>query len=400
MLNLNNAADFAKLTLSSASNALTQLAGLSASEWDIEEGAYGHPDANPSQPVVLFHVFRSPLDYGGAVDSITDQGGRRKVPFVFPYVDGQTTDDLGRKGEAFEINILLHGPNYRKAYTRLLKELNDARPGTLVHPVRGRVKVAAQDWTVTHSSDHRQAVALKVSFIEHNFDVSFQRVSVLQQNTVKSAITNALSYVGKIAAVITKVQANITVVQNFKTLATATLNDYSALFGSTLTKLNKTFSDGDTSDLPALLPVNSGIDSFPVAGTKDPFSETTAIVQAESVATLAAQQAIDVVKALRIQLNETIEIFGTITEGELIFHDEILELKRSSIAMQETLELGLQSSRAAIASYTLPRVMSLREVAFANGLTPDRAGEIELLNPSILSTNMVARGTILKVPTE
>jgi hypothetical protein len=42
--------------------------------------------------------------------------------------------------------------------------------------------------------------------------------------------------------------------------------------------------------------------------------------------------------------------------------------------------------------------MSLREAAFLNGVAPNRVQELDLLNPFLLSTNFIAKGTSIKVP--
>jgi prophage tail gpP-like protein len=42
--------------------------------------------------------------------------------------------------------------------------------------------------------------------------------------------------------------------------------------------------------------------------------------------------------------------------------------------------------------------MSIREVAFAVGLTPDDSEQLSILNPDLLSVNYIAAGTVLKVP--
>ena len=428
VLNLNTAAGFAKLTLSTASSALTALTGASADKWDIEEGAYGHPaDSGPRQKqeknllerfaanvveslgfggsgapegFVLFHVFKSSVEYHGAVDEITDEGGKRKVPFEFPYVDGQTTEDLGRKGERFTVNILLHGPTYMTAYKKLIKEFEDPKPGTMIHPVRGRLKCVAADWTTTHRSSERQAVALRVVFLEHNFDVAFDKVD----DTTKSALAQAIGFLAKIANVVNKIDSNISVVQSFKNFAIAAAQQYQAAYQDNLVRINKSFNTGQSDDLPALIPTSTGASQteFPTAiSPNDAFTgvDETAL-ETTTIAALAAQQAIDEVKALREQLNELIGTLSDVNDGQgsLIFYDEILDLKRSGIAIQNALELGIQSSNATILNYSVPRIMTLREVCFENGLSVDRAYELEKLNPSLLSTNKIDAGTVLKVP--
>ncbi len=421
-LNLNNPVDFAKATLSTASNALLTLTGLQGESWDIEEAAYGHPETSasinsgapkksltdillgPSKPglppgLVVFHIFKSAADYGAGVASVEDTGGRRKVPFVFPYRDGQTTDDLGRKGETFDFNILLHGQNYRTVYDKLMKEFNDPRPGTLVHPVRGRLIVAVQDWTITHSNDQRNAMALRVRFTEHNFNVAFTPLSSSgKPNSFKAALTSALEFFATADRILTAIESNIFVAQSFKSTVAAAIASYNDAYSATLTNLNSTFNNGSSSDIPGLVPSNTG-DNYPLAGSaSDVLSAVPTTSSSGTLSSaLAAQQAQDQVKALRVQLNSVIASMST-GEGAVLFYEEILDLKQSAIAVQDVLELGLQSSQARVSKYKTPRVMSIREVAFAIGFPVDDVIELELLNPQLLSVNELPKDTELTVP--
>lgn len=394
-LNLGNPADFAKATLSNLSGLLNSLTGLNNETWDIEESAYGHAPA----PLVVFHVFKSSQDYNGAVSSVQDTLSRRVVPFEFPYVDGQTTDDLGRHGETFDFDILLFGPHYYEAYIALIQEFNNPKPGTLVHPVRGRFTAKFKEATIIHKSEARQAVALRVKFVEHNFEISFQSA----KPSTKSALAKAVGFIGAISKVITAVESNVAVFTSIKNQLSALIKSYGSGYQAALVAMNTTFNQGTSSDIPGLLPTNSPTnEAFPSAASpSDPFSGLTPQqIQAQQSPALASLQAIDRVTALRNQLTAAILLMESANsdDGALIFYDEIVTLKQSSLALQKVLELGLQSSTATIKSYRVPALMGLREVCFANGIAVDRAFELEQLNPDILSANYIEEGTLLQVP--
>ncbi len=102
-LNINKALDFATLTNSIASDAALQALQIDRQYWLLTEGSYKGGGKDGQR--VVFHVMTSVLDYNGAVARVVDKGGRRKAKIGFPYVDGQTTDDLGRKAENFEVDI-------------------------------------------------------------------------------------------------------------------------------------------------------------------------------------------------------------------------------------------------------------------------------------------------------
>ena len=394
-LDLGNPTDFAKATLSGVSSLLNTLTGLNKSDWIIEESAYGHTESD----LVIFHVFKSTKDYNGAVGQVQDNISRRVVPFEFPYVDGQTTSDLGRNGESFDFDILIFGPNYYAAYIALLQEFNDPRPGTLIHPIRGRMTAKFKDATITHKSDARQAVTIRARFVEHSFEVSFKAASP----TTKSALADAVGFIGKINQVITKIDSNLNVLASIRNQIKALLGDYSTGYTAALVAMNTTFNGGSSSDIPGLLPNNPAAGTaFPSASDpNDPFSGLTPEqIQSQQSPALASLQAIDRVKVVRLQAAAAVASMSAANSGEgaLIFYDDSLVVKQSVLSMQKVLELGLQSSNATIKKYRVPHVMGLREVCFANGLAVDRAFELEQLNPSILSANLIPKGTILEVP--
>lgn len=386
-----------------ASALLTSLTGLIGSTWDIDEGSYGH---NGDQ--ILFHVFKTAVDnYAAAVDTVQDSGGKRKIPVVFPYTDGQSTDDLGRKGEIFDINILLFGPNYKKQYKALLAEFLDPTPGTLVHPVRGRINAVVDDWVVIHSSDKKQAVTMRVRFLEHTFTVDYSQSAV--PFTVPSALTAAVSFISKIAQGIAAVQSLAFIASNTRNLVTALMSGYQADYTNVLGQLNQTFNPSSSS-IPGLNPTVPGQSNqtFGVAASfTDVFTGTGALSQSQSsqsqslTAALATQQAIATVSAIRTSLESAIEKMEATESGQgsLIFFDQILAMKQSAQSMVDVLNLGIQTSKSVVVTYTTPRDMSVREVCFANGLKPDSAYDVEVLNPQLLSMNLIPEGTIVQVPT-
>lgn len=408
-LDLNTQSGFNALTggVGAASTLLQQLSGAIGSSWDIQESSYGHDGKQ-----VLFHIFKTSANYSAAVDNVQDTGGHRKVPIVFPYQDGQSTDDLGREGEVFDFNILIHGPNYKAQYKLLLAEFNKPTPGKLVHPVRGAITVAANHWTTMHSSTQKQAVTLRVRFIEHSFSVDYSTTPI--SKNVPSALTAAIGIIAKISSAITAVQSVEFVLANTKTLVASLLTGYLNSFNNSLSALNQTFNSSDVvngsggSLIPGLAPTVPGQDPtlFSVASSPtNAFAGTQSTVTSQGsqqlTAALASQQAIDNVSALRTSLEAAIVKIENSEDGQgsLIFYDEILLLKQSAIALQEVLELGLQTSKNAIVTYQTPRDMSVRELCFANGLTPDNSYDVEVLNPNLLSLNLIPKGTVVQVPT-
>jgi hypothetical protein len=396
----NKAPDFARSTMSDVRGIIEQFAGRDPNLWDLEEGSYNG---------ILFHVFKSSSEYQGELASVTDTGGRRKVKYMFPYQDGQTTDDLGRRPEQFDADILIHGDRYTVGLQSLLQELNKPTPGVLVHPIRGQLQVVPQDWTLTHQSDSRKAVIIKVTFIEHNFTIGDVRIS--KDKSVKGFLNKALDAFAAIDRVLARVQAATQFVFSVRQSVVQALANYKNGYAQVLGRMNTTFNGGNSADIPGLLPVNQGgllnpdgsnsSPFFPSLQTEDKFNAVPlSSLQNEVPATIAANDITKQVNALRADLADTINDMKAMGGGvgSLEFHDEILDLKQTAVDLQRTLEAGVASSQALVIDYTVPRVMSIREIAFANGLSPNRSGEIDLLNPALLSVNFIPEGTLVRVP--
>ena len=396
---LSSPADFSRITQQSLGQISQLIDGRDPAEWDLLEGSYNG---------VIFHVFRSKVDWQGALSRIQDTGGRRKVKYQYPYRDGQTTDDLGRKPGSFQMEILIHGIRYMQGFRALMAEFDKPTPGILIHPVRGQITVGVEDFQIAHTNDQRKAVALNVTFIEHNFTVG--NIRDLKDTSVKSKLAAALEIFKKIDATINKIEATTLFVRGVKNQLKALLEAYKTSNGQVLTTMNVAFNLGaGSNDIPALLPVNEGgtrdsngivttNDFLVVRSVSDPFNNLpVSLLSQTTQQALAATQIQKQIESVRNQAADLIEALID-NGGALEFYDDIIELRASVNQVQDVFESGVASSNAQVIDYVTPRLMSLREVAFANGIPVERVQEIDILNPSLLSTNFVPKGTSLKVP--
>jgi len=397
-LDLSNAADFAKLTVGGAAGLLSLFTGRGSTAWDIQEGAYYH---NPNSRV-LFHVFQSAVDYNAAVDQITDSGGRRNAKFLFPYKDGQLTEDLGKTPESFDINILLFGNRYMAAFNLLMQELNDPEPGILEHPIRGFITCKMESYTILHSSETRKAMAIRLNMVEHSFN-GFLSYGT-PPTTAPSALQKLADAFKKIDNAITRVEATLLAVRTVKNFIKQLLGEYKNRFASTGNNMNRTFNPGG--QIPALLPVQDGgiqgangevIDTGITAAVSP--NDTLASLPIEFTDTalgqaLATEQIFKDIETNRSQLTAIIAQLESLAggQGALEFYDVILDLRETAIDMQDAFEKCKQSSQIKLIDYVVPRVMTVREIAFANGVAVDDASQILLLNEEFQSANYFSKG--------
>jgi len=396
---LSDPADFSRVTQGSLKDVNALFGGRDPSEWDIVEGSYNG---------VVFHVFESKQQWDGALPRVTDTGGRRKVKYQYPYRDGQTTDDLGRKPGSFDMELMIFGPRYMLGFQKLIAEFDKSTPGKLIHPVRGEIVCAIEDYVVTHESQSRKAVQMRVTFIEHNFTIG--NIRQLRDSTVKSALSAALKVFAVIDAAIAKVEAATLLARAVKITINQLLGTYKSTTAITLTQMNATFNaKGGSADIPSLLPTNQGgtrnsdgsisSENFVVARSpSDPFNSVPlSDLSAEVILATAVNNLTKQVIARRAELAAIIQAI-TDNGAALELFDTVIELRQTAVLLQEVLERGAASSNARVIDYTVPRTMSLREAAFLNGLPPNRVQELDLLNPSLLSINYIEPGTVVKVP--
>jgi len=403
--NINDPLDFAKIVGSGAGKALLPFTGSGTSAWEMLEGGFYHDTNN----IAYFHVFggNSDVNFQSALRQINDNGGRRKAKFEFPYLDGQMTEDLGRKPETFDLDILIHGNNYLAAYKALMKELNEPSPGTLIHPIRGNIECACESYQVLHESSSRKAVAIRLTMIENSFDGMAIRK---QKNpSASSAISKLVSAFVKITNAIGKIEAAVSVARTIKNAITQTLTEYQNRFSKTSGNMNATFNPG--SDIPALRPVTQGglqnedgslATNFVsiVSSPNDPYTNLPPELTDSTLQTaLATEQLFKDITSLRNELEANIVTIEALNDGEgaLEFFETVNELRTTAVDMQDAYDKGKQSSRVQIVEYVTPREMSVREIAYENSIDLDSIIEILLLNSGFESANSFPKDTKLRL---
>lgn len=403
-LDLSKLGDFARATMQPAAGVLQaiDLAGRDPAQWQVLEAGYV-AKKNVSDPTnvaaiqfILFHVFESKEVYSAGLGRVADSGGRRKVKYAFPYMDGQTSDDLGKRAETFQVEAIIHGNRYLQALQRLLKELNEPGPGILRHPIRGLVSVIVEDWNITHQNSDRKAATVSITFSEHNFTIG--QINFKEDTTVKGALSKALEAISTIDRVISNVVGAATFVKSIRNQISQLLAEYKNQFQNDLVNINRTYNSSGTADIPGLVPANIGgatSDIFSVVNSAAQDSQISQSLETAAVALSTERIKKDVIST-RQKLQESLDLLES-GNGPFDFYHDIVDLKQTAIDLQDALEKGIASSRAQIVQYVTPRLMSLREVAFINGISVDEVDTLELLNPELESYNYIPAGTSVQV---
>jgi len=405
--NLNNPTDFARAVSTGPADVLNLFNGGGKSAWDIQEASYYIEDNANVRQEVIFHIFKTASDYQAAVNQVSDKGGRRKAKFLFPYIDGQLTEDLGRTPGSFSFDILIFGNNYKRAFVDLMKLLNNPRPGTLVHPVLGNITCVMESFDITHKSDSRKAVAINLTMIEHSF--TGLQVTLKEDPSAPSKIQGLLDSFKKISNAIDKVEAFTFAARTLKNTIKGVLADYKDAYAKVASGLNVTFNASQ--DIPGLLPVNEGGLLNPdgtfaaegvssVSSPSDPFQQIPAELTNSTLSqALAIEQLQKDIQSTRDTVSNAISLMESAGNGQGAFesYDEIQGLKQTVIDLQLAFEAGQKSSIVRVIQYKVPNLMTIREAAFANKISIDDIEQIYLLNPELPSVNYIEAGTLLKV---
>ncbi len=378
--------------------------GLDQKMWQIKEASF----TTSTGTVLLFQTFITIKPYKAAMNAVNDNVSRRKIKYKIPYVDGQATDDLGREGGTFDFDVLIHGTQYKQGLAIIQKLIQQSIPGSLMHPVLGKIPCVIQDIQMVHEASSRNAVRVKLIFIEHNYGLlGLEPVNKNKLlSTVSSALATALETVNTIQNAIASVQAAVLFAEVLK----ASISNHLALFGKNLnlflSSLNLTFNSKSASSLPSLVPVQQGGNLNPdgtISTSSNSILSTTVSTQVspktnQTIPASTVQAAINQANVLRDQIQSIITLMESGPNGALIFYDNIIALKKSAVDMTNAVNSAIATNNASLLNYTTPRLMSLREVAFLNGISVDRVDELGTLNKDLLSANYIPKDTLVVVP--
>lgn len=415
-LNPNAPSQLAGLTAGQLNNLLSNFSGQNAIAWDIDEAAYlsnATKQANPNAQPAVFHVFQTAQPFKAGLSSINDTYGRRKVKYMFPYKDGQASDDLGKKPADYEFDVIIFGANYIAGVQGLVNELSQPTPGTLTHPVFGDIDVMVEDYTMVHSAEERLAVHLRLKFSENSFTLqdAFD-VSASNNKSFTSAIGAVLADFAKFQNLANAVTANLQAASTIRQQILTGVANFQSFFAQTAGQINSAFNPNPAT-IPTLFPVNLGgvqnpdgtVVNPPITGAlspNDPFANVPLTqLSASAQAAIAAQSIQGQLQAAWNQGAALIKQLESSQSGQgaLTFHDNILDIKTSLIDLKNSVDTGLSTSTFKVYQYTTPWGMSAREVCFYNNISLDNVSDISSLNPSIDSTNYIPKGTVLTVAT-
>lgn len=398
-------------------------------EWNLARGIFTDKVTNES--VVFFFEKADPAELPTnrtAINNTSDTGGRRLAVYEYPYRDGQRVADLGRKAYKHTFDIKFWGLNYQQRFEDFISIVqNSGNQGTLNHPtlspVLGALTVRFQDFEFMHKFDEWNAITIRATFIEDNTDelilVNLPQAS--PDSALRSSLQTLVNAQAKISATISAVGAVLLLPNAILNGIQARLTSISGQVSRLLGQLGSTFSSNQTLNTIAAeaAPLAGGVTDL-TAGTANTTTggssqvaqlppvyqvgfdaATQAAISAQVEAFISAnqitpQQAVfganQARAAITAAINEVNENFGN--DG----YDIMVQYRALAISIQQAVESSIATTQSLVKIYVVPSPMSLRQIAQANGLAPDRQNDIEALNPYLGSVNYVPAKTQITVP--
>nr|WP_288357247.1 DNA circularization N-terminal domain-containing protein [uncultured Pseudomonas sp.] len=154
---------------------------------------------------------------GVPIDVIDDnlQAQRFIAQHGTPYVNGDTSEDLGRAARIFAMRLVAFGDNYEIDLQRLLTALDVLGGGELVHPVYGSVKALVHSFEVKHSAERPDYAEVSVQFVEQLPDAPFFDRTFVPIYRQGSSIEDVLTWQRKLFNMLAKVDSLVSQIQTW-----------------------------------------------------------------------------------------------------------------------------------------------------------------------------------------
>lgn len=94
------------------------------------------------------------------------EGGRRVAKHEFPMRDTPSTEDMGRKGKAFNVDAFVIGDDYMRWRDALIRACDEVGSAELVHPYLGTLKVNCEAYSMSESSEEGRVARFTLTFCE------------------------------------------------------------------------------------------------------------------------------------------------------------------------------------------------------------------------------------------
>lgn len=126
--------------------------------------------------------------------STTDNNKQAVITHSIPYVNGGSLEPTGYDPRSFNVSAIIWGEDYENRLTQLELALNQISLGQLIHPTRGVLTVAVQDYSVKHLEEEVETARIDIVFIEEGFITELFSIATPQEPTEALAVAALLLF--------------------------------------------------------------------------------------------------------------------------------------------------------------------------------------------------------------
>lgn len=308
-----------------------------------------------------------------------------------PYANRCNTEDTGTGGREFKFTILFLGDNYQLGITNLENAILNPPSGTqylqLEHPTRGVIPGVTRctDFVINTDFSKWNAATVDITFrSEQNDKQKKGKVNLVQ--TITQAISTGLATV---TAINGAVKAFSTLLGNGVTTTSTTASSTSYTTITNIQASNETTSNVMFNSMAYIYQSsNTGISNSTLQKAIINYSYLPASLSQNPPYTVSTA---DIIMQHYVnQVEAAIALINSYNLGGIV--NEMINLLNSSI----TTLSNVASSMVPLTSnliYTVPNLMSLREVLARNNISLSEISNVVKINRDLLSVNYIPAGT-------
>lgn len=173
---------------------------------------------------------------GFVLDAGDTAAGRRVAIHEYPYRDETWAEDLGKLPRRFTIQAFLVGDDCYQQRDQMLRAVEQAGAGTLVHPTLGSVQCVLLEFACADRRERGRVVELQFSFIIAG-DVKYPGAALATGQAImgfasKLNIASASDLGSTLSSIGTVAKAAVNTVTHYTSMASSLVGDATRVFNS------------------------------------------------------------------------------------------------------------------------------------------------------------------------
>lgn len=308
-----------------------------------------------------------------------------------PYANRANTEDMGTGGREFKFTLLFLGDNYQLAINNLETAILNPPSGTnylqLEHPTRGLIPGITRCTEFTQNTDFSKwnAATVDITFRSEQSDKQ-EKGKVDSVKIITESITTGLATVNAINGA---VEAFSTLLGNGVTTTSTTASPTTYTTITTIQSSNEKTANVLFNSLAYIYQgSNTGVSNSTLQKAVIDYSYLPSSLNQNPPYTI---QTADIIMQYYVnQVEAGIALINSYNLGGIV--NEMINLLNSSITVLSNVASSMAPATSNLI-YTVPNLMSLRQVLAINNISLSEIPNIVNINRDLLSVNYISAGT-------